>query len=78
MFISFGEVRRGFSFSAMSVVIAYFLIYVVWGSTYFFIGLCLRDMPPFALGAVRFIVAEVCSWRYAGCAASACLSPDLC
>ena len=57
MFISFGEVRRGFSFSAMSVVIAYFLIYVVWGSTYFFIGLCLRDMPPFALGAVRFIVA---------------------
>ena len=41
----------------MSVAIAYFLIYVVWGSTYFFIGLCLRDLPPFVLGAVRFLVA---------------------
>lgn len=41
----------------MQVVIAYFLIYVVWGSTYYFIGVCLRDMPPFVLGAVRFITA---------------------
>lgn len=41
----------------MTVVIAYFLIYVVWGSTYFFIGVCLRDLPPFVLGAVRFSVA---------------------
>lgn len=41
----------------MQVVIAYFLIYVVWGSTYYFIGVCLRDMPPFVLGAVRFATA---------------------
>lgn len=41
----------------MQVVIAYFLIYVVWGSTYYFIGVCLHDMPPFALGAVRFVTA---------------------
>ena len=41
----------------MQVVIAYFLIYVVWGSTYYFIGVCLRDMPPFVLGAARFITA---------------------
>lgn len=41
----------------MAVVIAYFLIYVVWGSTYFFIGVCLRDLPPFVLGAARFGVA---------------------
>ena len=41
----------------MQVVIAYFLIYVVWGSTYYFIGVCLRDLPPFVLGAVRFSVA---------------------
>ena len=52
----------------MQVVIAYFLIYVVWGSTYYFIGVCLRDLPPFLLGAVRFSVAggallAVCSWR---------------
>lgn len=49
-------------------MLAYFLIYVVWGSTYYFIGVCLRDLPPFVLGAVRFSVAggallAVCRWR---------------
>ena len=29
------------------VIIAYFLIYVVWGSTYFFIGVALKDFSPF-------------------------------
>lgn len=62
------EVRRGFPIHRMQVVIAYFLIYVVWGSTYYFIGVCLRDLPPFVLGAVRFSVAggallAVCRWR---------------
>lgn len=52
----------------MPVVIAYFLIYVVWGSTYFFIGQCLHDMPPFMLGALRFSMAgavllAICGWR---------------
>ena len=39
------------------VIIAYFLIYVVWGSTYFFIGVALKDFPPFLLGALRFTAA---------------------
>lgn len=52
----------------MPVVIAYFLIYVVWGSTYFFIGVCLRDLPPFMLGALRFsaagaVLLAICKWR---------------
>lgn len=52
----------------MPVVIAYFLIYVVWGSTYFFIGQCLHDIPPFMLGALRFSMAgavllTICGWR---------------
>ena len=68
MFLPTGEVRRGFPMHRMQVVIAYFLIYVVWGSTYYFIGVCLRDLPPFVLGAVRFSVAggallAVCRWR---------------
>ncbi|MDD3037797.1 EamA family transporter [Bacteroides sp.] len=41
----------------VGIVIAYFLIYVVWGSTYFFIGVALKDFPPFLLGALRFTVA---------------------
>lgn len=41
------------------ILIAYFLIYVVWGSTYFFIGVALKDFPPFLLGALRFTIAGV-------------------
>lgn len=43
----------------MGVLLAYFLIYFVWGSTYFFIGLALKDFPPFLLGAVRFLAAAI-------------------
>jgi drug/metabolite transporter (DMT)-like permease len=51
-----------------AIVAAYFLIYVVWGSTYFFIGVALRDLPPFLLGAMRFTAAglllmAVCAGR---------------
>ena len=39
------------------IIIAYFLIYVVWGSTYYFIGVALEGFPPFLLGALRFTAA---------------------
>ena len=41
------------------IIIAYFLIYVVWGSTYYFIGVTLQGLPPFLLGALRFTVAGI-------------------
>ena len=41
----------------IGIVIAYFLIYVVWGSTYYFIGVALKGFPPFLLGAFRFTTA---------------------
>ncbi len=41
------------------VVLAYFLIYFVWGSTYYFIGVALREIPTFLLGALRFSVAGI-------------------
>lgn len=43
--------------SGINVIIAYFLIYVVWGSTYYFIGVALKGFPPFLLGALRFSIA---------------------
>ena len=43
----------------LHVLIAYFLIYVVWGSTYYYIGVALKDFPPFLLGAMRFSAAGV-------------------
>lgn len=47
------------SSKTINVVIAYFLIYVVWGSTYYFIGVALRDFPVFLLGALRFSAAGI-------------------
>ena len=54
--------------SRAAVVVAYFLVYVVWGSTYFFIGVALQGLPPFLLGALRFSAAgllllAVCALR---------------
>lgn len=45
------------SSKTIGVVFAYFLIYVVWGSTYYFIGVALKDFPVFLLGALRFSAA---------------------
>ncbi|MBT8777968.1 EamA family transporter [Akkermansia muciniphila] len=39
------------------IITAYFMIYVVWGSTYYFIGRALEDFPPFLLGGLRFCAA---------------------
>jgi drug/metabolite transporter (DMT)-like permease len=41
----------------IGIIVAYFLIYVVWGSTYYFIGVALKGLPPFLLGAIRFTFA---------------------
>ena len=38
----------------LAILFAYFLIYVVWGATYYFIGVALHGFPTFLLGALRF------------------------
>ncbi|MDP4132373.1 MAG: EamA family transporter, partial [Bacteroidota bacterium] len=43
--------------SPASVVLAFIIVYVVWGSTYFFIRHALGGFPPLMLGAFRFTVA---------------------
>ncbi len=50
----------------LSIIIAYFLIYVVWGSTYYFIGVALKGLPAFLLGAFRFTTAGLLllAWCY--------------
>ncbi len=39
------------------VIVSFATVYIVWGSTYFFILLALKGFPPMLLGAFRFIVA---------------------
>ncbi len=43
----------------LQVVMAYLTVYIVWGSTYFFIRRALDGFPPFLLGGIRFIVAAL-------------------
>ena len=43
----------------MLVIMAFAIVYIVWGSTYFFIQLAMVSFPPFLLGAVRFLIAGI-------------------
>ena len=45
------------SASPVMVVIAFATVYLVWGSTYFFIQRAIEHIPPFILGAIRFLIA---------------------
>ncbi len=45
------------SVSPLKVFIAFAIVYIVWGSTYFFIQKAISGFPPFLLGAIRFLIA---------------------
>ena len=40
-----------------ALVLALLLVYVVWGTTYFAIGIALQSMPPLWMNAIRFLCA---------------------
>ncbi|WP_461161352.1 EamA family transporter, partial [Simplicispira piscis] len=44
--------RRG-----MALAVALLLVYVVWGTTYFAMGIALETMPPLLMNAARFLCA---------------------
>ena len=41
------------------IVVAFAIVYIVWGSTYFFMQSSEKGFPPFLLGAVRFSASGV-------------------
>jgi drug/metabolite transporter (DMT)-like permease len=43
--------------SPVMVVVAFAILYIVWGSTYFFIQKAMVYFPPMLLGALRFLAA---------------------
>ena len=45
--------------SPFMVILAFATVYIVWGSTYFFIQKAVGSIPPFMLGAMRFIIAGI-------------------
>lgn len=49
--------KNGYNPPMLSVVLAYLVVYIVWGSTFFFIEKALHSFPPFVLGSIRFLAA---------------------
>lgn len=45
------------SASPLLVIVAFATVYIVWGSTYFFIQMAIQGIPPLLMGAMRFITA---------------------
>ena len=43
--------------SLASIIFAYLVVYIVWGSTFFFIEKALHSFSPFVLGSIRFLIA---------------------
>lgn len=43
--------------SLVLIVLSFLAVYIIWGSTYFFIERAVRHFPPMVIGAVRFLVS---------------------
>ncbi len=41
----------------MRTLLAFAAVYLIWGSTYLAIGVGVRDLPPFLMAGVRFLIA---------------------
>ena len=52
--------------SLLLVIIAFAVVYIVWGSTYFFIQMAIHGFPPMLMGALRFFTAGMImlAWCY--------------
>ncbi len=48
----------------LMVVLAFAIVYIVWGSTYFFIQQAMKGFPPFLLGATRFLLSGILMLGY--------------
>src|SRR5579862_9762931 len=48
-------------------LLAFAIIYFVWGSTFLAVRVGVREVPPFLLAAIRFLIAGfvVCGWMIA-------------
>src|ERR1700761_2920900 len=45
--------------SAVKVAAAFTTVYLVWGSTYFFIRLSVQHIPPMLVGCLRYLLAGI-------------------
>lgn len=50
--------------AAWKVLLAFAIIYLVWGSTYLAIRIGVREIPPFLMAGLRFTVAGAVMWAW--------------
>jgi len=63
-FLTMGTTTRP---ATWKILLAFAIIYFVWGSTYLAIRVGVREMPPFLMAGMRFLVAgaALCGWMRA-------------
>lgn len=52
--------------TAIFIVLAFLAIYFIWGSTYLFNSIVVREIPPFQLSGYRFVFASAIIFLLAG------------
>ena len=45
--------------SKLLIIVSFFAVYVIWGSTYVFNKIAVTELPPFFLASMRFIAAGI-------------------
>lgn len=50
--------------AAWKLLLAFAIIYLVWGSTYLAIRIGVREIPPFLMAGLRFTIAGVVMWAW--------------
>ena len=50
--------------AAWKILLAFAIIYIVWGSTYLAIRVGVQEMPPFLMAAIRFTVAGIALYAW--------------
>jgi len=49
----------GITRKTITILLAFFAIYVIWGSTYLLNKIAVSELPPFKLASIRFLVAGI-------------------
>lgn len=52
--------------STLLIILAFISLYIIWGSTYFFIQVAVQHVPPMLIGGIRFILAGVIILTFIG------------
>jgi drug/metabolite transporter (DMT)-like permease len=73
--MSASDTQQGTPPSSLRVIANFFLVYLIWGSTYLAIKVGVADFPPLYLAALRFLMAGILLFGIGKLRREAALSP---